>query len=195
MTSESELHSRLSALPSPPMPDEVAQAIHARLAEAETPTNVVPITRTHRRRLSGLLVAAAVAAFAMLMTVAVEPTSTPVAGGPPIVRAGAIYEPRLFADELSQRYLGEPAAAKPTDTFADSETGIDTCADAVDAFGHVLAVDTGSYDSTAAVVLVTSYPANSEYEEVWVVTPACGPSDSRVIRHMVYDVDHSTDDL
>ena len=62
---EDELRSRLSALPSPPMPDDVHSAISAALAsEAQArPTGgeVVALTPRHQRRLSGLLIPAAVA--------------------------------------------------------------------------------------------------------------------------------------
>lgn len=199
MNSEDELRTRLSALPSPPMPDDVAAAISQRLADEQRADaqdqTVVPLTARHQRRISGLLVAAAVAGIAMLLAVTVKPPAAPVASGPPVIRAGAIYEPRDFAQEVRERFLGAPAAQGPTNTFADTSAGIVACTDAVDAFGHVLAVDAGSYDDTAAVVLVTSYPANTQYEEVWVVEPGCGPSDPDVIRHMVYDVDNSTANL
>ena len=117
------------------------------------------------------------------------------AGESPIVKAGALYDSVDFAPEVQQRFLGAPAAKAPTQTFADSRQGIEACVDAVDAHGPVLSVDTGSYDNVAAVVLVTTYLPNTEYEEVWVVTPACGPGDGYVMRHMVYDVDNSTANL
>jgi len=196
MTGEAELRSRLSALPSPPMPDDVARDLRERLAQEaaarEVPAEVIPLTATHRRRLSGLLVAAAVAGVTMLVSVSAEPGSAPVADAPPVIHAGAVYHPTGFAQRVSERFLRAPVASAPTGTFADSADGIAQCIGAVDAYGHVLSVDAGSYDEAAAVVLVTSYPANTEYEEVWVVSPQCGPSDSKVVRYMVYDVDNST---
>lgn len=197
MTSEAEVRARLSALPSPPMPDAVGEAITARLAAETAPlAEVVPLTPRHRRRLGGLLTAAAVAGLAMLLAVGTEPAGPPVAhGGPPIVKAGAIYEPAHFAQEVRERFLATPPATTATQTFADTAEGIDACADEVDAYGHVLTVDAGSYNSAPAVVLITVYPADAEYEEVWVVTPRCGAGDPEVIRHMVYDVDGSTANL
>ena len=202
MNGEDAVRARLSALPDPPIPAEVAAAISARLAEeaalrgtGEGEADIVPITPRHQRRLSGLLVAAAVAGIAMLLALTVTPAGQQGTEGPPVIRAGAIYEPEGFAQQVRQRYLNAPATNAPTRTFADTIQGIATCTDAVDAFGHVLAVDTGSYDEHAAVVIVTSYPANTQYEEVWVVSPVCGPSDPAVIRHMVYDVDDSTANL
>ena len=156
---EDELRSRLSALPSPPMPDDVHSAISAALAsEAQArPTGgeVVALTPRHQRRLSGLLIAAAVAGVLMLLAVTVQSPTPPGGTQSPVVRAGAIYAPEDFAQQLTQRFLSAPAA----------------------------------------VVIVTSYPAHSEYEEVWVVNPGCGTGDVRVIRHMVYDVDESTASL
>jgi hypothetical protein len=206
MTSDARVRSQLSELPSPGMPHDVYSAISARIAEEAaqpggrpgepTADNVVAFTPRHSRRLNGLLLAAAVAAFALLMAISVEPASPPIAAGqPPVVRAGAIYEPRAFAEQVRQRYLTAPTAVSPTATFADSQAGIEMCADAVDAVGPVLAVDAGSYDEVAAVVMVTTYPANSQYEEVWVVLPACGPGNNQVIRHMLYDVDNSAANL
>ncbi|MFN8183836.1 MAG: hypothetical protein U0R23_05385 [Candidatus Nanopelagicales bacterium] len=200
MNGEDEVRARLAGLPHPPIPADVSAAISARLAQeahssGREDAEVVPFTARHRRRFSGLLVAAAVAGIAMLMAVTVTPAGQQGDEGPPVIRAGAIYEPDHFADQVRQRFLNAPATSAPTHTFADSTVGIVTCADAVDAFGHVLAVDTGSYDDRAAVVIVTSYPANTQYEEVWVVSPVCGPSDPAVIRHMVYDVDASTANL
>jgi hypothetical protein len=197
---EDELQSRLSALPSPPMPDHVTSAISAALAaEAQSrPTDaaeVVALTPRHQRRLSGLLIAAAVAGVLMLLAVTVQSPMPPSETAAPVVRAGAIYEPRDFAEQLKKRFLQTPAASGPTNTFADSPAGIAACTDAVDAFGNVMGVDTGSYGDAAAVVLITSYPAHAEYEEIWVVSPSCGTGDVQVIRHMVYDVDDSTASL
>ena len=194
---EDELRSRLSALPSPQMPADVASRISAAL-EAETRPDggeVVALTPRHKQRLSGLLIAAAVAGALTLLAVTVQSPMPPGDSDAPVIRAGAIYEPRNFAQELSQRFLSTPPAAGPTETFADSAEGIAACTDAVDAFGAVLGIDAGSYDEAAAVVLITSYPAHTQYEEVWVVPPSCGTGDVRVIRHMVYDVDASADSL
>ncbi len=202
MNGEDEVRARLSALPQPPIPAEVASAITDRLGQEAHlrgtgggDAEVVAITARHRRRLSGLLVAATAAGIAMLLAVVVAPAGQPGPEGPPVIRAGALYEPEGFAEQVRQRFLNAPATSGPTRTFADSAAGIDRCADAVDAYGRVLAVDTGSYDDHAAVVIVTSYPADTQYEEVWVVSPGCGPSDPVVIRHMVYDVDASTANL
>ncbi len=196
---EDELRSRLSDLPSPPMPAEVSAAISAALAaevEArETGGEVVALTPRHQRRLSGLLMAAAVAGVLMLLAVTIQSPVAPTDSDSPIIRAGAIYEPRDFAQELQQRFLHTPATAAPTNTFADSSQGIADCTDALDAFGNVMGVDAGSYNNAAAVVIITSYPAQTQYEEVWVVSPTCGTGDTQVIRHMVYDVDASTASL
>lgn len=194
---EDELRSQLSALPSPAMPDDVNAAITAALAAQATSgdAEVVPLTPRHQRRLSGLLIAAAVAGIMMLLAVTVQSPVAPGGTDSPVIRAGAIYEPRDFAQELRERFLTAPPASGPTNTFADSAQGITACTEAVDAFGTVMGVDAGSYDDAAAVVIVTSYPAHTQYEEVWVVSPGCGSGDPRVMRHMVYDVDASTDTL
>ena len=197
---EEELQAQLSALPSPPMPDDVTAAITAALAgqaasDADGGADVVPLTPRHRRRLSGLLMAVAVAGVMMLLAVTVQSPTSPTESDSPVIRAGAIYEPRDFAQDLRERFLTASPASGPTNTFADSAQGITACTEAVDAFGRVMGVDVGSYDEAAAVVLVTSYPAQTQYEEVWVVSPGCGSGDPQVIRHMVYDVDASTDTL
>ncbi len=199
MSSEEEVRSRLSSLPSPAIPDHVAQGVRARLAaeSSESVTGagdtVVPLTGRHRSRLNVLLIAAAVAAFAMLMAVSVESPSAPVAQGQlPVVKAGAIYEPANFADEVRERFMEAQGTTSPTNTFADSPAGIEACADALSAYGAVLTIDTGSYDDLPAAVVITTYPINSEYEEVWVVTPGCGATSNEVIGHMVLDVDNST---
>lgn len=197
MSDEQDVRDLLARLPSPPMPPAVRQQILARLAEQQAPVApVVPITRIHRRRLNGLLIAAVVAAFAMLMSVTVQSPSGPVTASPaPVIKAGALYQSTDFVPELQQRFRAAPAAVGPTRTFADSRQGIQACTVAVDAYGSVLSVDTGSYDDVAAVVLVTTYLPDTQYEEVWVVTPRCGPGDDLVMRHMVYDVDNSTANL
>jgi len=202
MNSEEEVRSRLSSLPSQGIPDHVARAVHARLAAESSErargahAEVVPITRKHRSRLNGLMVAAAAAAFAMLMAVSVQSPGPPVAQGQaPVVKAGAIYEPTDFADEVRERFLTAQRTTSPTNTFADSPAGIEACAHAVSAYGAVLTVDTGSYDDLPAAVVITTYPINTEYEEIWVVTPGCGTTSSQVIGHMVLDVDNSTANL
>lgn len=198
MTSEDDVRSLLAALPSPDMPESVAQAITARLAdEAATPSgstaDVVALTPRHRGRLNVLLVAAAVAAFAMLISVAVRPAPAPVAqAASPVIKAGAIYEPADFTSELRERFLTAPAASEPTRTFADTPQGIAACVEAVSAYGRLLTIDTGSYDDLAAAVIIATYPLDTEYEEVWVVTADCGSTDPIVLDHMVFDVDDST---
>ncbi|MFN8212427.1 MAG: hypothetical protein U0R27_02130 [Candidatus Nanopelagicales bacterium] len=191
---EDELRSRLSALPSPPMPDDVHSAISAALAsEAQArPTGgeVVALTPRHQRRLSGLLIAAAVAGVLMLPAVTVQSPTPPGGTQSPVVRAGAIYAPEDFAQQLTQRFLSAPAAAQPTNTFADSAAGIDACTDAVDAFGNVMGWTLACM--TQPPLWSSSRPIRRpEYEEVWVVNPGCGTGDA-VIRHMVYDVDEPT---
>lgn len=194
MTSEDDVRSLLAALPSPDMPESVAQVITARLAEqAGAPADVVALTPRHKGRLNVLLVAAAVAAFAMLISVAVRPAPAPIAqASSPVIKAGAIYEPADFTSELRQRFLTAPAASGPTRTFADSPQGIAECVKAVSAYGRLLTIDTGSYDDLAAAVIIATYPLNTEYEEIWVVGPNCGTSDPGVLDHMVFDVDDST---
>ncbi len=198
MTSEDDVRSLLAALPSPDMPASVAQEITARLAEqaaaqSEATADVVALTPRHKGRLNVLLVAAAVAAFAMLISVAVRPAPAPIAqASSPVIKAGAIYEPSDFTSELRQRFLTAPAASGPTRTFADSPQGIAECVAAVSAYGRLLSIDTGSYDDLAAAVIIATYPLNTEYEEIWVVGPDCGTADPVVRDHMVFDVDDST---
>lgn len=198
MTSEDDVRSLLAALPSPDMPESVARVITARLGEqaatqSEAPADVVALTPRHKGRLNVLLVAAAVAAFAMLISVAVRPAPAPIAqASNPVIKAGAIYEPADFTSELRQRFLTAPAASGPTRTFADSPQGIAECVEAVSAYGRLLTIDTGSYGDLAAAVIIATYPLNTEYEEIWVVGPNCGTSDPIVLDHMVLDVDDST---
>jgi len=187
MMQESEVSARLRALPSPAMPDDVLTGIEARLALEQV---VVPLTPRHRNRLTWLLAAASVLGFLVLVGSAASPGTQPVAASP-IVRAGAVFEPALFADQLRARTTAK-AMTRPTNTFADSSSDITACASAVQAYGRVLFLDVGSYGPDAAVVLVTAYPANPDYEEVWVVTPDCGATEASVYRHMIYDVDGST---
>ncbi|MCU0277508.1 MAG: hypothetical protein MUF33_11605 [Candidatus Nanopelagicales bacterium] len=195
MTSDAEVRARLAGLPSASIPPEVREAIMARLAqESQEPqlADVVPLTPRHRRRLSGLLVAAAAAAFVMVLAVAGggDP-APPVASAQPVVKAGAIYDPGPFAAQLRDRFLGAPAATKQTGTFADSPPEIVACTGSIDAFGEVLTLDAGVYGGQAAVVIVSTYPGDTEYEEVWVVNPQCGDADTDVIRHFLLDVDKS----
>lgn len=186
---ESEVSARLAALPHPAMPADVAADIEARLAQEH---KVVPLTPRHRSRLNWLVAAAVALAFATLIGIGTSGgSSTPVAG-PPIVRAGAVFEPTGFASQLQQRMGGGTATKEKTNTFADTTAGITACATAVKAYGRVIFLDAGTYDRQRAVVLVTAYPAQTDYEEVWVVSPDCGFGDSSVYRHMVYDVDGST---
>lgn len=185
---DSEVSARLAALPAPAMPDDVAAAIEARLAQEQ---KVVPLTPRHRSRLNWLVAAAGVVALLALVGMSTgSGSSTPVAG-PPVVRAGAVFQPAGFANQLQQR-IGTPGEVSTTDTFADSTDGISACATAVRAHGHVMFLEVGTYDQVDAVVLVTSYPANTDYEEVYVVAPDCGPGNAAVMRHMLYDVDGST---
>lgn len=187
MMQESEVRARLRALPSPVMPDDVLAGIWQRLAHEQV---VVPLTPRHRSRLTWLLAAASVLGFLMLVASAGSTNPTPVSASP-IVRAGAVFEPAQFAEQLRTRSTAT-AMLSPTNTFADSPTAITACASAVQAYGRVLFLDVGSYGQDAAVVIVTAYPANPDYEEVWVVTPDCGATDASVYRHMIYDVDGST---
>lgn len=192
MTSDAEVRARLAGLPPASIPPEVRAAILARLAEESQVAEVVPLTPRHRRRLSGLLVAAAAAAFVMLVAVAGGGgTAPPVASGQPIVKAGAVYDPGPFATQLRERFLGAPASTKDTGTFADSPSGIVACTGSLDAFGDILVFDAGVYAGQAAVVIVSTYPGDTEYEEVWVVNPQCGTADTDVIRHFLLDVDKS----
>jgi hypothetical protein len=195
MTSDAEVRARLAGLPSASIPPEVREAIMARLAQESQQSqvaDVVPLTPRHRRRLSGLLVAAAAAAFVMLLAVAGGASPTPpVASGQPVVKAGAIYDPGPFAAQLRDRFLGAPAATKQTGTFADSSPGIVACTGSIDAFGDVLGIDAGVYAGEPAVVIVSTYPGDTEYEEIWVVNPRCGSADTDVIRHFLLDVDKS----
>lgn len=188
---ESEVSARLSDLPSPPMPPDVVAAIEQRLAQER---NVVPLTPRHSRRLTWLVAAAAILGVLALVGAGERQAPSPVASTVPVVRAGAVFEPAGFAKQLSSRMNGSSGADR-TDTFADSPTAVKTCATSVQAYGRVLFIDVGTYDRQPAVVMVTTYPANTEYEEVWVIAPDCGTSDPVVYRHMVYDVDGSTKSL
>lgn len=198
MTSDEHVRQRLSALPSPTMPGDVREAIRTRLAQeaqdrakaGQPMAEVVVLTDKHRRRLGGLLIAAAVAGIAMLMPLAIAPTTPDPASPDPVVRAGALYQPSGFGEQLRQRVRAVPATGA-TGTFADNPGGIADCTSAVAAYGAVRSLDVGSYDRAEVVVMVTEYPANAVYEEVWVVSPQCGPDDGTVIRHILFDVDDS----
>lgn len=185
---DQEVSARLAALPSVPMPPEVFAAIEARLDQERT---VVPLTRRHRKRLTWLVAAAAILGVLALVGAGERSSPAPIASSVPVVRAGAVFEPAGFAEQLSARMKG-PGQSADTDTFADSPTAIKSCATSVQAYGRVLFIDVGTYDRRAAVVMVTAYPPNTEYEEVWVIAPDCGASDPVVYRHMLYDVDGST---
>ena len=191
MTSDEEVRARLAGLPSVAIPPDVRQAVLDRLAQESQVADVVPLTPRHQRRLSGLLVAAAVAAFLMLIGVASGTPSAPTPTAQPIVKAGAIYDPGQFTGQLRSRFLAAPAADEPTETFADSPSTLSTCTESIDAYGTVLVLDVGMYAGGSAVVIVSNYPGDSEYEEVWVVSPDCGSTDSHVIRHFLLDVDNS----
>lgn len=181
---DASVRAELARLPRPVMPADVEAAIRARLADEH---KVVPLTRQHRRRLDWLLAAVAAVAFVGLVAVSTTPSAAPVAQSP-VVRAGAVFEPARFGEQLRARMQGDPADT-PTATFADSPEGIAACARAVQAYGQVMAADSGTYAGAQAVVLVTRYVANTDYAEVWVVEPDCGDGKSGVIRHMIVDVD------
>lgn len=185
---DQEVRARLADLPCAPMPDDVFAAIEARLAQERT---VVPITAAHGRRLTWLVAAAAILGVMALIGLGERTTPAPVASSVPVVRAGAVFQPTGFADQVSARMKGYTGVA-PTRTFADSSATLRTCASSVQAYGRILFLDAGTYDRTAAVVMVTTYPANTDYEEVWVLSPDCGAGDPVIYRHMVYDVDGST---
>lgn len=185
---DQEVSARLADLPAVPMPPQVYAAIQARLADERT---VVPLTARHSRRLNWLVAAAAILGVLALVGLGDRTAPAPVASSVPVVRAGAVFEPAGFAEQLSARMKGATGAGR-TDTFADTSAGIKTCATSVQAYGRVLFIDAGTYDRQAAVVMVTTYPANTDYEEVWVIAPDCGAGDPTVYRHMVYDVDGST---
>lgn len=191
MTSDDEVRSRLRALPQPVMPESVARSVHSTLSSAEPAPDVVSITGGDRRRMRTLLVAAAAAAALVLVGLASEPQRTPAPGGVPVMRAGAIFEPTGFAQTLRERFLGGAPIVARTDTFADTPAGLAACTRAVDAYGHVIGIDAGRYSSSPAVVLITSYPGNREYEEIWVVAPTCSETNPTVMRHMLYDLDNS----
>lgn len=181
---DASVRAELARLPRPAMPADVEAAIRARLAEEH---KVVPLTRAHRRRLDWLLAAVAAVAFVGLVAVSTSPTAAPVAQSP-VVRAGAVFEPAAFGEQLRSR-MQRSADNTPTATFADSPEGIAACARAVQAYGQVMALDSGTYAGAQAVVLVTKYVPNTDYAEVWVVDPDCGTGQSGVIRHMIVDVD------
>ncbi len=186
---EREVAALLSALPSPSMPRDVVDAIEQRLAQERV---VVPLTPRHTRRLNWLVAAAAVLGVLALVGVgSSQQSSVTVASGLPVVRDGAVFDRSGLGPQLRDRMRTEGASAT-TRTFADTPAGVVACTSAVQAYGRVLFIDAGTYDREAVVVLVTSYPANSEYEEVWVVSPDCGAEQPQVYRHMLYDVDGST---
>ncbi|MFN8129196.1 MAG: hypothetical protein U0R28_10395 [Candidatus Nanopelagicales bacterium] len=184
MSDEVEVRARLARLPHPPMPASVTAAIEARLAEERT---VVPLTRTHRSRLNWLVAAAAAVAFVSLVGVSTTSSPAPVAQTP-VVRAGAVFEPAGFAEQLRSR-MGNEGSSAPTATFADSAAGITACMNAIKGYGPVMSADAGTYGEANAVVLVTRYVGNAQYEEVWVVAPDCGTSQTVVMRHILVDVD------
>jgi hypothetical protein len=126
----------------------------------------------------------------MLVSWSTGPAPSPVTD-PPVVRAGAVFQPADLGTQLQARFVGAPATV-PTRTFADTPQGIVACAQSVKAYGRVMAVDVGTYAAADAVVLVTSYVPNTDYEEVWVVGPQCGTGSPTVMRHMLMDVDGST---
>ena len=187
MNGEQRVRSALSGLPRPAMPDSVRQAVEQRL-EIEAAADVVALPPVHRRRLTGLVAAAAFAAFAALLGAGMPQNPQPVAREAPLMRAGAVYTPTAFRDEVVSRFAARPTM-QPTGTFADDPAGISACVRAVRAYGRLLAIDTGSYDASAAVVLITHSPMNTDYEEVWVVTPDCGAGNGQVLRHMVDNID------
>jgi hypothetical protein len=187
MNGEQRVRSALSGLPRPVMPDSVRRAVEQRL-EIEAAADVVALPPVHRRRLTGLVAAASFAAFAALLGAGMPKDPQPVAREAPLMRAGAVYTPGGFGNEVASRFAARPTT-QPTGTFADNPAEISECVRAVRAYGVLLAVDTGSYDASAAVVLITRSPMNFDYEEVWVVTPACGPRSGQVLRHMVNNVD------
>lgn len=184
MSDEVEVRARLARLPRPPMPDSVTTAITARLAQEG---NVVPLTRSHRSRLNWLVAAAAAVGFVSLIGVTTTSSPAPAGQQPPVVRAGAVYGPADFAQQLRSR-MQQGAATAPTATFADTPAGISACTKAIAAYGPVMAVDAGTYADTDAVVLVTRYVANADYEEIWVVEPGCGDGSTVVMRHILVDV-------
>lgn len=186
MSDDEQIRRHLAALPRPAMPAEVTDRIHQRLAEE---TKVTPIAGG--RRMTVLVAAAAVAGVMALVGLGLQPQTEPVPAQSPVLRAGAVFEPETFATQLRQRYLDMSTRTRVTATFADSPRTLQACTDAVSAQGRILGVDAGRYGRTEAVILITKYPADREYEEIWVVTPGCGPQDSNVIRHMLFDVDPS----
>jgi hypothetical protein len=192
MNGEEQVRSLLSGLPRPSMPAGVAEAIAQRLAAespaAQSPAEVVPLEPAHRRRLSTLLVAACFAALAALLGAGMPATPAPQPGDRPVLHAGAVFTPAGLGGEVSRRYQYATVSSS-TGTFADRDSEVLTCVRAVSAYGRLLAIDTGSYDASEAVVLIMRSPLNADYEEVWVVTPACGRGDGQILRHIVYDVD------
>lgn len=187
MNGDQRVRSALSGLPRPVMPDSVRRAVEQRL-EIEAAADVVALPPVHRRRLTGLVAAASFAAFAALLGAGMPQDPQPVAREAPLMRAGAVYTPQAFRDEVASRFASRPTT-RPTGTFADDPEGVSDCVRAVRAYGVLLAIDTGSYDASEAVVLITRSPMNSDYEEVWVVTPACGLGSGQVLRHMVDNID------
>ena len=189
---DDQVRSHLRALPTAQMPESVRSSVHAALAE---PTNVIPITQGHRRRLRTLLVAAAAAAVLALVGLAEGPRPATYTASGPVMHAGAIFEPENFAATLRERFLGGAPAVSFTNTFADNPAALAECTRAVAAYGRLLGVDAGQYSSRPAVVLITSYPGNTEYEEIWVVTPTCSAADPAIMRHMLFDLDNSAASL
>lgn len=188
MIDDNEVRARLAALPSPPIPQDVYLAIEQRLAEER---KVVVLTTGHKRRLNWLVAAAAVLGLLALVGVSERNTPTPVAAGTPVVRAGAAFTAPVLLTQIQDRMVLEGESVK-TESFADSPSAITACARAIEAYGRIMFLDVGTYDQNSAVVIVTTYPANTDYEEVWVVSPDCGESDAMVYRHMIADVDRST---
>lgn len=177
----------LSSLPAPTMPQPVREDI-LRALRAEPRTLPGRISQRHQRRLrlaTGVAAAAAVAALLSLGSTSPQP----VTAKQPLLRAGALYEPSGFGQALRSRWQSVRLHSRPTGSFADSPQRVTACTRSVSALGRVIAIDTGTYDGRAAVVLITRYPAHHDVEEVLVVTPECGIEQPRVIRHILLDVE------
>lgn len=184
---DDDVRRMLANLPNPAAPVEVRQRVLDALASQSQGGEVVPLTPRHQRRLRWLSAAAAAAAVAALLGMGrAQPQPTPVAEQP-LLRSGALYEPADFGPALRARWAGGQQSARM------SQPQLADCTRAVAAHGRVRGADTGQYGNSPAVILITSYPAQPDYEEIWVLTPACAPGTPTVVRHMIFDVDPSAD--
>lgn len=181
--SDEQVRELLASLPSPAIPDAVTARIRRSLQG-----DVVPLRPD--RNVAAMMVAAAVAAVVMLVAVVVRPTGSqppPLAqASPPVVHAGAVYEPTTLVQTVRER-LGlraDPGTPQPG-TFLATADGLRDCLTALQAQGALMMADVGTYAQNPAVVLVTRYIPHRSFIEVWVVERSCGRAGTGLRRHVL----------